>query len=145
MVRNSYKKLDENISDKLKRFLFYLLGNKTSKKEFETVIESIFSNAEKIMILKRIGIFYLLLKGIEKYKIKKVIKVTRATIDKFNLIIEKNPKLYKNFDKLIKKENIIQLFEEIIISIYGPGTPGLDWNESLKRKRKLISKKEIGL
>ena len=145
MVQISNKRLDEYVSSKLSRLLFILLSNKRSKEEFDTVIHSIFSFTERIMILKRIGIIYLLLKDVKKYKIRKVVGVTRATLDKYNLIIEKSPIIFKKFKKIIKEEKIKNIFDEILNTLYGPGTPGVNWSSAWERRKKLSRKKSLGL
>lgn len=145
MVQLSSKRIDEETLIKLKGFLFYLLNRASSKEKFFSIIGSIFSETEILMILKRLGIIYLLLIGIQKYKITQTLGVTRSTIDKFSLIIEKNNDYYEYFKKLINKEKVKLLFEDLINTLYSPGTPGVNWSEAWKTKREIERKKEEGI
>ena len=145
MVQISNKKLDDYVSSKLSDLLFNLLGKKKSKKDFNIVVDSIFSLVEKTMILKRIGLIYLLLKGIKKYEIKNTLGVTINTLDKYSLVIEKNPSVYNNFIKIIKKDNLALFFEDLLNTLYGPGTPGVDWTSARKDQIRTKIKKERGL
>ena len=145
MVQISNKRLDDYISSKLSSLLFSLLGKKKNKETFESVIDSIFSSVEKIMILKRVGIIYLLLKGIKKFKIKSTLGVTTNTLDKYSLIIEKNPLVYNKFIKVIQKDKLTLFLEDFLNTLYGPGTPGVDWSSARKTQSLIKRKKEQGL
>ena len=145
MVQLSAKRIDEETLNKLKGFLFYLFTHKTNKEKFYSVIGSLFSEVETLMILKRLGIIYLLLIGIKKYQITKTLGVTRSTIDKYLLIIEKNRDYYEYFKKLINKEKVKLLFEDLLNTLYGPGTPGVNWSEAWKTKQEIKRKKEEGI
>ena len=142
MVQLSSKRVDEETLIKLKGFLFYLLTRELNKEKFYSIIGSILSEIEILMILKRLGIIYLLLIGIQKYKITQTLGVTRSTIDKFSLIIEKNSDYYKHFKKLINKEKVKLLFEDLLNTLYGPGTPGVDWSEAWKTRLETKRKKK---
>lgn len=145
MVQISNKKVDEETLTKLKSFLFYLLTHKTNNERFYSVISSLFSKVEILMILKRLGIIYLLLIGIKKYQIIKTLGVTRATTDKFDLIIEKNEDYYKHFKKLIMNEKVKLLFMDLLNTIYGPGTPGVDWTEAKRTRIETERRKDEGI
>ncbi len=145
MVQISNKRLDDYIASKLSSLLFSLLGKKKNIEAFESVIDSIFSSVEKIMILKRVGVIYLLLKGIKKFKIKNTLGVTTNTLDKYSLVIEKNPLVYDKFVKIIQKDNVALFLEDLLSSLYGPGTPGVDWSAAKKKQIMLKMKKERGL
>ncbi len=145
MVQNSRRKLNSALSDKLSGLFFTLLCSKKDKDTFNIIIESIFSSVERIMILKRIGMIYLLLRDIKKYNIKKLLGVTRATLDKYSLIIEKNPLLYMEFKKIVQRDKIKLLFEEILSFLYGPGTTGIDWIAAGNRRKRISRKKEFGV
>jgi len=145
MVQISKRKLDDYILERLEKVLFDLLGKKKSKKEFDNVMESLFSSTERVMILKRVGLIYLHLKNIEKYRIRKTLGVTDSTLDKYKLLIEKNPTIYERFFSIINKDNIKVLFEQLWNYLYGPGTPGIDWSAAWERKKRLKRKKEEGI
>jgi len=97
------------------------------------------------MLIKRIGLIYLLLMKIEKYKIRELLNVSRGTLDRYQLIIEKNKDIFDDFKNLIKKEKIVNLFEEIFSNLYSPGTYGINWDSAWSRKKKIIRRKEYGI
>lgn len=144
MVQISKKHLDNYTVEKLSSLMFKLFKNK-SKKVFDILTQSIFSDTERVMLMKRIAVLFLLLKNIEHYKIRKLLGVTESTINKYALIVEKNPNLYEKFNKLIIKEKITILFQEILNTLYGPGTQGISWSAARERQRALKKKKEMGL
>jgi len=144
MVRLSKKKVDNYVWNKLFYIFFVVLNKKRNNAEFTKFILSIFSYPEEIMLIKRIGIIYLIMKNYDKNKITQVLNVSKTTIDKYRLIIEKNKNIYEYFIKIIEKEKISNIFEEIFSTLYGPGTYGIDWKSALIRKKKISERKIHG-
>ena len=145
MVNLSKKRIQKDVWIKLFNIFFVILNKKRSKKDFAKIILSILSYPEQVMLIKRIGLIYLLLMKIEKYKIRELLNVSRGTLDRYQLIIEKNKDIFDDFKNLIKKENIVNLFEEIFSNLYGPGTYGINWDSAWSRKKKIIRRKEYGI
>ena len=141
MVRLSRKKIEKYIWNKLFHIFYIILNKKKNDEDFSNFILSIFSYPEEVMIIKRIGIIYLLLRKYEKYKICKVLSVSKASVNKYRLIIEKNKEIYSYFIRLIEKENLLNIFEEVFNSLYGPGTYGIDWKAAWERKQKIEQRK----
>jgi hypothetical protein len=97
------------------------------------------------MLIKRIGILYLLIKKRKNYEICETLRISSATLNKYVLILDKDDKSYKYFKKIIQKEKIKNIIEELINTLYGPGTPGVDWSEARKTKIRINKRKSIGL
>jgi hypothetical protein len=141
----SKKRINRYIWIRLFTIFSKIFNKKRTQDEFSTLIISIFSYPERIMLIKRIGLIYLILNRCEKYKIVKILHVSKTTIDKYFLIIEKNRKVYTQFIKLIQKEKIFNLLDEIFSTLYGPGTPGIDWKAAWERRRRIEQRKTQGI
>lgn len=144
MVNISKKKIDNYVLDRLFELLFVVFSENRKESDFRNLFISLFSNTERIMIVKRLGLIYLMLKNFKKNDICRLIKISKATFDKYKLIIDKDPIIYEKFKSFIKKEKAINIFEEIINILYGPGTPGVNWTDALKTKRKIEIRKKYG-
>ena len=145
MVNVSKRKLDEYILERLFDLLYEIFAIKRNTKDFNKIFVSLFSPTERLMIIKRLGAIYLLLKGILKRDICKLLSLSPTTLDKYQLILDKETEIYSYFQKIIRKEAIKNIFEEIINTLYGPGTPGVDWSEAWKTKRRIAERKEYGI
>src|SRR4030066_1970613 len=113
MVNISKNKIDRYMQDKLFNLFFEIFSVKRNQNDLKTIFISLFSYTERLMIIKRLGLIYLLLRGFRKCDICKLIKVSTATLDKYKLILDKNINIYNYFKKFILKENISNLFEEL--------------------------------
>jgi len=145
MVNLSKKKLDEDVLNKLFVLLFSLIAKKRDIDEFMNVFVGFISLPERIMIVKRIGIIYLLIKKVQKDSIEKVLGVSRVTINKFELLLETNSEILTMFRELVKKEFVSNLLDEIISFIYPPGTYGIDWRAAWERKKRIEKRKRTGM
>jgi len=145
MVNISKRKLDDIIFNKLLSLLFEIFALKRKEQDFKSFFVSLFSYTERIMLIKRVGIIYLSLKGLKNNEICKLLKISSATLNKYKLILDKNIDTYNYFEKLIKFEKISNIIEEILNLVYSPGTPGVDWSEARKTKIKIANRKKYGL
>ena len=144
MVNVSKKKLDEHVFNRLYGLVFEVFVIKRSEADFKNFFMSIFSTKERIMLVKRIGVIYLILKGLKKNDICKFIKISHSTFDKYKQILDMNSQIYDYFSKIIRTEKFVNLLEELIDIFYGPGTPGVDWSEAWKTKRRISKRKTYG-
>lgn len=145
MTNISKRPIDEKKLFKIYQLFFEVINNAEDKDEFFELIQDILTPVEQIMIAKRIAIIYLLTKKIEQVDIAEHIKVSRATVGRFNLLFYmKNTKLIKIIESFINNEKIghflEDLFADIIIhpGIY-IGHHKLKWeHEKRKEERKMI-------
>src|SRR3990167_9221979 len=136
MARVSKYKLRDDVLDKLFGLFFEIIGNQDDKKEFNEIINGVFSYNERIVFAKRIAIIYLLLKNIDFHNICMALNVSSATVAKFKLLIEdKNDGLIKAFDNIIIRDN----------TIFAPGKYGVNWKIAWERKRESERKKQFGI
>lgn len=145
MVRNSKFQLKDEVLEKLFGLFFEVVGKKGSKDEFRKTMNDLLSPAERVMISKRIAIIYLLLKGIDYYNICHVLKVSTATVAKFRILMERSEGVIPTFERIIRIEKVGDFLEELFNTLYGPGTPGVDWKAAWRDKIRLERKKEYGI
>lgn len=145
MTRISRFKLKDHVLEKLFDLFFEVVGKKKNKEEFNKIIKELLSHTERIMISKRIAIIYLLLKKVDSITIARVLKVSSATISKFNLLTQYSEAIVPTFDNMLKNERIVLFLEEVFNSLYRPGAPYIDWSSAWQRKKELSRKKKEGI
>lgn len=145
MVRLSKRQLDKYVQQRLYELLFEMFSIKRSEKDFKNFFMSLFSSNERIMLIKRIGLIYLLIKGVTTSNICDILKISPSTLSKYSLILDKNKNAYDYFGKVVKKVKLVNILEEVINTLYGPGTPGVNWSDAWKTKNRILKRKEIGI
>jgi len=146
MARVSKYKLRDDVLDKLFGLFFEIIGNQDDKKEFNEIINGIFSYNERIVFAKRIAIIYLLLKNIDFHNICMALNVSSATVAKFKLLIEdKNDGLIKAFDNIIIRDKTKEIIDDFFNTIFAPGKYGVNWKIAWERKRESERKKQFGI
>lgn len=141
----SKNKVEEGVLSKLFDLFFEVIGKKNNRDDFESILQGILSSTEKIMIAKRLAIYYLLIKNIDYTIICATLKVSAATVYKFKFILENNTRIASSFEKIILNEKILNFLEEIYLSIRGPGIPGVNWSDAWKHVRRFERKKARGI
>ena len=145
MTQISRRRLSDRVNLKLQDLLYQLLGNRHSKKEFESSCGILFTATEKVMFSKRIALIYLLLKNIDQRTICDVLKVSKATVSKFALMCNQSPDVNKHYQYVLKREKLVTVLEEIWMLIMSPGTVGVSWGAARQRKWEHERKKELGM
>lgn len=146
MVQISRKKIPDQILSKLFLIFFQAVGNKNSEEEFKKIINDLFSETEKIMIIKRVAMFYLFLKEIDLRTIATVLRLSPSTVAKFSIIARKSEGLAPFFKKMVKREKLLQYIENIFYELFAsPGTYGINWESAWKLKFRRDERKRTGL
>lgn len=145
MVQVSRRKVKEDILEKLFTLFFEIVGRNKDREDFENMIQGVLSSTEKVMVAKRIAIFYLLIKHIDYTVICETLKVSAATVFKFRYVLENNKKVNESFGKIIRNEKILNFLEEIYLTLSEPGVPGVNWSAAWKHKRQFEQKKLRGI
>lgn len=145
MPQISKRPLRENVLEKLFDLFFELVGKKSNKKEFLSVLSDVLSPTERIMIAKRIAIMYLLTKNVDYRTICNLLNVSTATVCKFNLLLEKSRGVGTIYHGMIRNEKMKEFLEEVFLTIRGPMVPGVNWSSARKRLNELSKKKIQGL
>jgi len=145
MIRLSYLKIKEEDYNKIFSIFYKVIGETENKDEFNRILIDLLTPAERIMLIKRIAVIYLLLKDIDYLTICRVLKVSNGTVSKYRFLMEDSKGIVPVIKKMIKNEKIWLFFEEIFSEIFYPGLPGISWTASWEIRNKLENKKERGL
>ncbi len=144
MVNISKRPVDEEKLFKLYQLFFEVVNNAGDKDEFMELIQDILTPVEQIMIAKRIAIIYLLIKNVEQVEIAQHIKVSRATVGKFNLLFyKKKTRLITVIESFLKSEKISHFFENLFADLFTHvgyyHDRDLEWQrEKRKKEQKMI-------
>ena len=112
-----------------------LIGIRSSK-DFQDVVEDLFTPTERIMLAKRLSIALLLMQGYEYREISKVLRVSFPTISDINMKLKYNIGYKKAIGKILKDEKFIDYFNKVAQAVVSMGTVGKGsgvWR-SLKRE-----------
>jgi uncharacterized protein YerC len=145
MIRISYLKIKEGDYNKIFTIFYKIIGETENKDEFSRILIDLLTPAERIMLIKRIAVIYLLLKEVDYLTICEVLKVSNGTVSKYKLLIEDSKGIVPVIKKMIKSEKVWLFFEEIFSQIFYPGRPGINWTAAWEMKNALERKKERGL
>lgn len=145
MIRISYFKIKQEDYEKIFSIFYKVLGETDSKDEFNKILFDLLTPAERIMLIKRIAVIYLLLKDIDYLTICKVLKVSNGTVSKYKLLMESSIGIVPVLKKMVENEKIWLFFEDIFSQIFHPGVYGISWKAAWETKIALERKKERGL
>jgi len=145
MIRISYLQIKERDYEKIFSIFYKVLGETDNIEEFNKILFDLLTPAERIMIIKRIAIIYLLLKEIDYRMICKALKVSSTTVNKYKLSMERSEGIVPTLRKMIRQEKVWLFFEEIFSQIFYPGRPGINWTAAWEMKLAIERKKERGL
>jgi len=145
MVNISKRPVDVKKLFKLYQLFFEVVSKAKNKDEFLELIKDLLSPVEQIMVAKRIAIIYLLTKNVDQLAIARYIKVSRATVSKFNLLFfEKKTRLIKIIESMIKKEKIGHFLEDLFADLFiQPGVKIGHWQRYWDHKRRQNERKMI--
>ena len=145
MTRISKKFIKEEIILKLYRLFFEVFSRSNDQQSFLSLIDDILSPTEKIMIAKRLGMIYLLIKGVDFRTIAETLKVSAATVLFYSVVYkEKKAQTTKLIEQMLKKENVLNFLEDLFADLtIHPGIyighHKLKWeHEKKKEERKTL-------
>lgn len=137
MIQLSKRRVKPFAMSKMFSLLFDVLGKQENNKKFDIVFDGLFSPTEKIMIAKRVAIFLLISRGEEWKTIRDTIMVSLASISKCQMILRNNISMKETMEYLSNKKEMGIIFNELLLSLFGPGTAYINWKNAWKRKREL--------
>ena len=145
MIRISYLKIRGEDYEKIFSIFYKVLGETENKNEFNKILFDLLTPAERIMLIKRIAIIYLLMKEIHYQTVCEVLKVSNTTVSKYKLLMERSEGIVPALKSMVKQEKVWLFFEDIFSQIFYPGRPGINWKAAWEAKINLERKKERGL
>lgn len=114
----SKRPIKEEMLIRLYRLFFEIITKADSKADFLLLMNEILSPTEKIMIAKRIGIVYLLIKKVDHRTIRDVLKVSTATTEKYALYFHnKNSYLVNIIRGMLIKEKTMGFLEDFLAGL----------------------------
>lgn len=145
MIRISYFAIKEEDYEKIYSIFYRIVGQTENKDEFSKILFDLLTPAERIMLIKRIAIIYLLMKDIHYLTICEVVKVSNTTVNKYKLLMERSEGIVPVLKSMVKQEKVWLFFEDIFSQIFHPGLPGINWKAAWERRIDLDRKKNRGL
>lgn len=118
MTRVSKKYINKKIILKLYRLFFEVFLRSNSQQSFLSLIDDILSPTEKVMIAKRLGMVYLLIKGVDFRTIADTLKVSTSTVLFYSVIYKKNKlQTTKLIEQMLKKEKVLNFLEDLFADL----------------------------
>jgi Trp operon repressor len=145
MVQLSKQKLDPDLDRRIHILFYQLLTSIHSQDDFQRTFIGVLSPIELTVLARRMAIFLLLVKKIDREHIHQVLKVSNATISKYAMILENNKDVQKRFDQLADMQHINLFLRQLIQTIFYPGRPYSSWSAALSRKHALEKEKAQGI
>jgi uncharacterized protein YerC len=119
MVQISKQKIPDKILVRIYQLFFEVFLKSRSKDDFMALTDDIFTPTEKIMIAKRIGIIYLLIKGVRQDEISQALKVSSSTVATYSLHFYKlNSKIVEVIKDLLLREKTLGFLEDVFTELF---------------------------
>lgn len=143
MTRISKRKIPDKYLIKIYQLFFEVIARPSSKDNFLLLLDDIFSPTEKIMLAKRIGIIYLIIKKVDQRTIADILKVSTSTVSKFALIFnEKQSQLISLINTMLNKEKILNFMDDLLSDFFiQPGFKIGHYQSYLDHKRRQEERK----
>lgn len=114
MPHISSKKLDKKIIDELEKHLLSIIRDSGTKTRV-LIFEELLTKTEKAMLAKRIGILFLLKKGLSPYKISELLGVSPSTAERFERAMDS--RLYRHSVDWVWKNSREGAFDKFLESL----------------------------
>lgn len=106
--------LSPKISREIENSFWWILTNLQKEEEVKKFLNDFLSPTEKIMLIKRLAIAMLLLKGYTYRNIREILKVSYPTINHIQRWLAKGGKGYKIvFEKLLSQGKLGEYFQNV--------------------------------
>lgn len=145
MTRISKFKIRDSVFTTIFDLFFEVVGKNYSRAEFKRLIKDLFSPVERVMIAKRIGIIYLLLKGVDQRSISNTLKVSTATVSRYNIITDQNDGVRKIFQSVLRNRKKALILKEMFNALFPSGYYGVNWSSAKRREFEVAREKSEGL
>ena len=119
MARISKKPVPAKVINRIFRLFFEIIARSQSNETFFSIIDDILTPTEKIIIAKRIGIIYLLIKSVDNKTITETLKVSSSTVATHALMYQnKDSRIKKLITTMLRKEKILGFMEDIFSDFF---------------------------
>lgn len=117
MTHVSRYRLSRRTEEKLLKTLHTVLAKISKQEEMEVFLGSFFSETERLMLAKRLGIVTLLDEGLPDSQIAETLHVTRITVAKMRYFLEARGQGYKVALMKIAREKDLQLLKQLLLKL----------------------------
>lgn len=146
MIHISRRPLKPEVLERVFGLIFATLGRRRDKSEFETVVTALFSQTEKIMVGKRLAVYFLLAKHIAWTDIADTLKVSVSSISKCAMTLQNNREFSTVITVIAQHDKFIVQMEELMNNlISSPGYSLSNWKSAWRRKKKIERKSNLGI
>lgn len=145
MAQISRYEVKERVLDRLQCLFFDVVAKQNSKNNFLAILDELLSPTEKIMLSKRIGIIYLLEKGVALDRICKVLHMSTSTVAQYILRFRHKKSLINQIVKnVIQREKIKGVIEDVFEELFIQ--PGIkkghhylkyNWDKEKERRKEI--------
>lgn len=119
MTRISKKYIKEEIIIKLYRLFFEVFSRSDDQKSFLLLLDDVLSPTEKVMIAKRVGIIYLLVKKVDYQTISETLKVSTATVFFYSTVFkQKESTIAVSIEQMLKKEKVLNFLDDLFSDLF---------------------------
>lgn len=145
MTRISKRKISGEILLRIYQLFFEVFSRSHSHDSFLVLLDDVLTPTEKIMVAKRIGIIYLLIKEVDQQTISEILKVSTSTVSIYCVqFYKRETRIVKIIKNMLTKEKVLDFMEDIFAGLWiQPGLKKghyklkLEYDKS-KRNRKYL-------
>lgn len=99
--------------------LFAVCMKSRNKEHFIKLLDDIISPTERVMIIKRLSVIYLLLREVPTGEIVEHLRVSKSTVSKFSLLFhDRKTPLIETVEILISQKKILHAIDDLFASIF---------------------------
>jgi uncharacterized protein YerC len=117
MPHVSKRKLDPQALKKIFRFLLLALTEIKDTREMQFFLSSFLTKTEKLMLVKRLGVAYLLSEKVSEEKISEILCIGRPTVERIRLLLESEGKGYEIALRVLKRSEIFEELKQVFADI----------------------------
>lgn len=119
MAQISKYEVNERVLDRLQCLFFDVVAKQNSINTFMSILDDLLSPTEKIMLSKRIGIIYLLEKGVTIDRISKALHISTSTVAQYILRFRNKKSLINQIvKKVIQREKVKGAIEDVFAELF---------------------------
>lgn len=119
-----------------------LIGIRSSK-DFQIIVEDLFTPTERIMFAKRLAIAWLLMQGYEYREISKVLRVSAPTIADINMKLKYSGGYKSAVNKILKDEKFAAYFNKVAKTVVEMGAIGGKGSGGWRALKRELEKKSL--
>lgn len=114
MAQVSRLPLEKDVEEQITKEFWWIITNLQDEKDVKKFLGDLLTKTERIMLIKRLAVALLLVKGYSYGQIRAVLKVSPTTTNQMQRWLEKGGEGYKLvIERLLKKEKMELFFKKL--------------------------------